>query len=129
MGTGIWSMHFIGMQAYGLPIELGYRELPTFLSWVAAVVVSGIALWIAGRGTLTMPRLVVGSAAMAAGICAMHYTGMAAMDMAPGIVWNGWLVAPLRLLRSWHPQPHRSSSSGCVAGTSGASCTRRWRPC
>ncbi len=30
---------------------------------------------------------------MGAGICAMHYTGMAALDMAPGIVWDPWLVA------------------------------------
>ncbi|HET9642990.1 MAG TPA: MHYT domain-containing protein, partial [Burkholderiaceae bacterium] len=93
MGTGIWSMHFIGMQAYTLPIELGYRKLPTFLSWVAAVAVSGIALGIAGRGSLTVPRLIVGSLAMAAGICVMHYTGIAAIDMAPGIVWDVTLVA------------------------------------
>jgi NO-binding membrane sensor protein with MHYT domain len=24
MGTGIWSMHFIGMLAFKMPIELGY---------------------------------------------------------------------------------------------------------
>jgi diguanylate cyclase len=98
MGTGIWSMHFIGMQAYRLPIELGYLELPTFLSWAAAVAVSSIALWIAGRGVLTMSRLVVGSAAMATGICVMHYTGMAAMDMAPGVVWDLRLVVASALV-------------------------------
>jgi diguanylate cyclase (GGDEF)-like protein len=30
---------------------------------------------------------------MGAGICAMHYIGMAALDFAPGIVWNWALVA------------------------------------
>jgi diguanylate cyclase (GGDEF)-like protein len=93
MGTGIWSMHFIGMLAYTLPIQLGYQELLTFLSWVAAVSVSGVALWIAGSESLTLKRLFSGSSAMATGICAMHYTGMAAIDLAPGIIWDGWLVA------------------------------------
>ena len=35
---------------------------------------------------------------MGAGICAMHYTGMAALDMAPGIVWNPLLVAASALI-------------------------------
>jgi PAS domain S-box-containing protein len=93
MGTGIWSMHFVGMLAFSLPIALGYTKLLTFLSWVAAVVVSMVALWVASRGSLTMPRLAGGSVAMGAGICSMHYIGMAAMDMSPGIVWDASLVA------------------------------------
>ncbi len=93
LGTGIWSMHFIGMLAYSLPIAIGYTHLLTFVSWVAAVGVSGVALWGASVGRLSAARLLAGSAAMAAGICAMHYTGMAAIDVAPGIVWDRWLVA------------------------------------
>ncbi len=93
LGTGIWSMHFVGMLAYSLPIEIGYTHFLTFVSWVAAVAVSGLALWIASSGGLNAGRLLLGSAAMAAGICTMHYTGIAAIDVAPGIVWNRWLVA------------------------------------
>jgi diguanylate cyclase (GGDEF)-like protein len=93
MGTGIWSMHFVGMLAYSLPIELGYTQLLTFLSWVTAVGASGVALWIASRGALTALRLALGSLVMACGICAMHYIGMAAIDFAPGIVWNYAFVA------------------------------------
>jgi len=92
MGTGIWSMHFVGMLAFNLPIQVGYSVLLTFASWTAAVVVSGIALGLASGGTLTARRLGGGAVAMGAGICAMHYTGMAAMDMVPGIQWNLWLV-------------------------------------
>ncbi|WP_043117731.1 MHYT domain-containing protein, partial [Pseudacidovorax intermedius] len=36
LGTGIWSMHFVGMLAYSLPIELGYTYALTALSWLAA---------------------------------------------------------------------------------------------
>ncbi|MDB5826364.1 MAG: diguanylate phosphodiesterase, partial [Variovorax sp.] len=37
MGTGIWAMHFVGMLAYTLPIQLGFTAFMTLLSWVAAV--------------------------------------------------------------------------------------------
>jgi diguanylate cyclase (GGDEF)-like protein len=93
MGTGIWSMHFVGMLAFSLPMALGYTKLLTFLSWVAAVAVSGVALGLASLGTLTPQRLAGGSVAMGVGICVMHYIGMAALDMAPGIVWDKGLVA------------------------------------
>jgi diguanylate cyclase len=91
-GTGIWSMHFVGMLAYSLPIALGYTKALTFGSWVAAVGVSAVALAVATHRRLTPSRLIVGSVVMGAGICAMHYLGMAAIDLSPGIVWNPWLV-------------------------------------
>src|SRR5262245_65683593 len=47
MGTGIWSMHFIGMLAFSLPIALTY-DIPTMLlSLLIAMVTSGFALTIA----------------------------------------------------------------------------------
>ena len=93
MGTGIWCMHFVGMLAFSLPIPLGYTLALTVLSWCAGVAVSAIALWVASQGTLTRSRLTGGALAMGAGICAMHYIGMGALDIAPGLVWNGALVA------------------------------------
>jgi signal transduction histidine kinase/ActR/RegA family two-component response regulator len=98
MGTGIWSMHFVGMLAYSLPIALGYTRALTALSWVAAVAVSGVALYVASGGALTMRRLAIGSIVMGAGICAMHYTGMAALDLVPGITWNPSLVGASALI-------------------------------
>ena len=93
MGTGIWSMHFVGMLAVTLPFAVGYGYAMTGLSWVAAVLVSAIALYIASRARLTPLTLAGGALAMGTGICAMHYTGMAALDMAPGIRWDPRLVA------------------------------------
>jgi two-component system sensor histidine kinase/response regulator len=93
MGTGIWSMHFVGMLAFSLPIALGYTHGLTALSWLAAVAASGVALWLAGRGELSGWRLAGGALAMGGAICAMHYTGMAALDMSPPIVWDPVLVA------------------------------------
>jgi len=93
MGTGIWAMHFVGMLAFSLPIPLGYDKGLTLVSWLAGAAVSGVALCVAGRGTMTWRRVAVGAPLMAAGICAMHYLGMAALVMTPGIVWNPVLVA------------------------------------
>ena len=98
LGTGIWSMHFVGMLAFSLPIALGYTKLLTFLSWVAAVSVSAVALWVATSRLLTSARLLGGALAMGGGICAMHYIGMAALDMTIGIDWNPWLVTASALI-------------------------------
>ena len=93
MGTGIWAMHFVGMLALQLPFEVGYDIFVTGLSWLAAVAVSAIALRTAAEEQLTVRKLTLGAGSMGAGICAMHYTGMAALELAPGIRWNWALVA------------------------------------
>ncbi|HEY9102942.1 putative bifunctional diguanylate cyclase/phosphodiesterase [Chitinimonas sp.] len=88
MGIGIWSMHFIGMLAFRLPIELGYDPHITLLSLLIAIASSALALWLVSRQTLPWSRLVGGALLMGAGVSAMHYTGMAAMRMLPGIVYR-----------------------------------------
>ena len=93
MGIGIWSMHFIGMLAFSAPIPLRYNVLTTLASLVIAILTSGFALAIASRRDLGLPRLTAGSVVMGAGICAMHYTGMAAIQIMPGITYNPLLVA------------------------------------
>jgi diguanylate cyclase (GGDEF)-like protein len=92
MGTGIWCMHFVGMLAFSLPITLGYTLGLTVASWVAGVLVSAIALSVASHGELTWRSLAGGAPLMGLGICAMHYIGMAALDMSPAIVWNARVV-------------------------------------
>ncbi|KZD03429.1 hypothetical protein AUP43_13010 [Oceanibaculum pacificum] len=88
MGIGIWSMHFIGMLAFELPIPLGYDQGLTVVSLVIAIVMSGFALMQIRNNRLTVPRLLAAGLLLGLGIAAMHYTGMAAMDMHPGIVYH-----------------------------------------
>jgi diguanylate cyclase (GGDEF)-like protein/PAS domain S-box-containing protein len=85
MGTGIWSMHFVGMLAFSLPIPLGFDPAITLLSFVIAIISSAFALWIVCQETLPRLRLGLASVLMGVGIAGMHYTGMAAMRMAPEI--------------------------------------------
>ncbi len=92
MGIGIWSMHFIGMLAFSVPIPLRYNILTTLISLVIAILTSGFALAIASRRNLGLKRLAAGSLVMGAGICAMHYTGMAAIQIMPMISYDPLLV-------------------------------------
>jgi NO-binding membrane sensor protein with MHYT domain/CheY-like chemotaxis protein/two-component sensor histidine kinase len=93
MGTGIWSMHFIGMLAFRLPIPLGYDLPITLLSLLLPIAVSAMALWQVSRPELRPKRLIAGALLMGLGINAMHYTGMAAMRMDPGIHYDPLLFA------------------------------------
>lgn len=93
MGFGIWSMHFIGMLAFKLPIPQSYNLLITLYSLLVAVGSSGYALWLVSREELPRKRLLVGAVILGAGIATMHYTGMAAMEMEPGIDYDPlWFV-------------------------------------
>lgn len=88
MGLGIWSMHFVGMLAFDLPIPLGYDLAITLYSMLAAVGVSAFALWLVSRADLPRRLLCLGALLMGAGIAVMHYIGMAALRMQPGIDYD-----------------------------------------
>jgi diguanylate cyclase (GGDEF)-like protein len=93
MGFGIWSMHFIGMLAFSLPIAISYDLFYTALSLLIAIASSAFALWLVCLAHLPVLRLVLGAALMGVGIASMHYTGMHAMLMTPGIVYDSGLMA------------------------------------
>ena len=81
MGLGIWSMHYIGMLAFVLPIPVLYDWPTVALSLVAAIAASAVALYVTSRPQVSLAAGVVGSLAMGSGIAAMHYIGMAAMRL------------------------------------------------
>jgi len=92
LGAGVWAMHFVGMIAFRLPLDMGYDVDITSASWLMAVVACAFALNAVTHARLTRARLVVGASAMAAGIGGMHYTGMFAMRLHPGIEYTPILV-------------------------------------
>ncbi|HME40835.1 MAG TPA: MHYT domain-containing protein [Steroidobacteraceae bacterium] len=93
MGIGIWSMHFIGMMAFSVPTALRYNVATTLGSLCIAILTSGCALWIAGGARLGWQRLGCGALLMGTGICAMHYSGMNAIEILPMIAYDPVLVA------------------------------------
>jgi two-component system sensor histidine kinase/response regulator len=86
MGMGIWSMHYVGMEAFRLPVAIQYDWPTVLLSMAAAVLASAVALFVVSRKTMGMPAAVLGSLLMGTGIAAMHYIGMAAMRL-PAMCW------------------------------------------
>ncbi|WP_174239972.1 MHYT domain-containing protein [Acidobacterium sp. S8] len=81
LGVGIWCMHYMGMEAFRLPVKVLYDWPTVLLSMVAAVVASAIALFVVSRETMSLFRAGVSSLFMGSGICAMHYIGMEAMRL------------------------------------------------
>lgn len=81
LGIGIWSMHFVGMLAYHLPVPVSYEVWIVLASVLPAILASGLALFIASRRTLLVPSLLGAGLMMGMGITTMHYTGMAAMRL------------------------------------------------
>jgi signal transduction histidine kinase/NO-binding membrane sensor protein with MHYT domain/CheY-like chemotaxis protein len=81
IGTGVWTMHFIAMLAFKLPVPVRYDFALTLLSTFPIIVASGLMLSLISRSLLEPWRLLVGGALMGAGVGAMHYMGMAAMRM------------------------------------------------
>lgn len=98
MGIGVWSMHFIGMLAFSLPIDLGYDLALTAFSLLIAVLSSGFALWLVSQPSLPWQQLAFGALIMGTGIACMHYTGMAALRMLPGIAYDPTLFGASLLI-------------------------------
>src|SRR5437588_5246378 len=92
MGTGIWSMHYIGMLAFILPIPVAYHWPTVLLSLFAAILASVIALDVVSRPKMGASRAVAGSVLMGSGIASMHYIGMAAMRLPAICQFNSSLV-------------------------------------
>src|SRR5882757_2185263 len=90
-GFGIWATHFVAMLAFTPGIPSGYNITLTVLSLLAAILLTG-----AGLGVALIPNWRhgpwIGGAIVAGGIAAMHYTGMAAFEIAGAILWDPVLV-------------------------------------
>ena len=69
------------MLAYALPIPIKYGVGGTLLSIIPGVIASGVALYVLAAETIRVSRLLVGGTVMGAGIGAMHYAGMAALEL------------------------------------------------
>ncbi|WP_429555395.1 putative bifunctional diguanylate cyclase/phosphodiesterase [Paraburkholderia sp. MM5477-R1] len=98
LGVGIWSMHFVAMLAFSLPIPLGYDPATTACSLALAIGASYLALSLTTQQRLTPVRLLMGGVAMGIAIAGMHYTGMAALRMAPAIHYQpAWFAASIAI--------------------------------
>jgi diguanylate cyclase (GGDEF)-like protein/PAS domain S-box-containing protein len=98
-GCGIWATHFVAMLAYDPGANAGYSIPITLLSLVFAITIVATGLCIA----LSSPRqwvVALGGAVIGGGVAAMHYTGMAALELPAFIVWSPGIVVTSIVLGS-----------------------------
>ncbi|SDN97937.1 bifunctional diguanylate cyclase/phosphodiesterase [Alkalicoccus daliensis] len=91
MGLGIWSMHFVGMSAFMLPVEMEYNLLLTIVSVAPAILASYLAFYFSNKAHTSYYPIVVAGIIMGLGISSMHYVGMAAMEMEAQYVYRPWI--------------------------------------
>jgi len=81
MGIGIWSMHFVGMLALHLGATVQYNIPITIASLLAGIVASFIAFQVTADPSARRRHMTLAGIYMGAGIAAMHYIGMAAIQL------------------------------------------------
>jgi NO-binding membrane sensor protein with MHYT domain len=92
-GTGIWVMHFMAMLGFAVDgVSIRYDLPTTIASWLIAMVVVAIGLFIVGSGKPTAGKILLAGPITGVGVAAMHYTGMAAMRMPATIHYDRRLV-------------------------------------
>ena len=88
LALAIWSMHFIGMLAFHLPVPVSYDLKLTVLSILPATAATLLGFYILGFRK-SEPVLIAGCGlVMGLGIAAMHYIGMAALRMSPEVSYS-----------------------------------------
>ncbi len=94
IGSGIWTMHFIGMMGFaieGTPIH--YDRALTFASLAVGIVMVGTGIFIVGYRGASGTALFTGGTVTGLGIASMHYLGMAGMSLDGRLEYDTLVVA------------------------------------
>ncbi|AQQ06678.1 carbon monoxide dehydrogenase [Roseibium algicola] len=78
MGSGICTMHYLGMYALHGSLRMEHDPAYVFASFLIAFNAAGLAMWLL-FGLGRRPPLVISAAVLALAISAMHYTAMAGL--------------------------------------------------
>ncbi|HEY4132483.1 MAG TPA: MHYT domain-containing protein, partial [Gemmatimonadaceae bacterium] len=93
MGSGIWSMHFVAMLAFHLPVPIAYDVPLVTASFLAAVGASAFALFVASRARVGTIGLIAAGTCLGIAVVTMHYTGMASLRVPAQLSYDPKLVA------------------------------------
>lgn len=98
LGSGVWSMHFIGMLALKIPAEMSISTGMTLLSFVPVCVAAWLAFHLLTRHAISFGQLVAGGMVVGLGVGAMHYLGMLSIQSTLEIRHDPMLFAAAVLL-------------------------------
>ncbi|MDD4912104.1 MAG: EAL domain-containing protein [Sideroxydans sp.] len=88
LGVAIWSMHFIGMLAFHLPVPIGFDTRLSVLSLFPAVIAALLGFHVLREEYVKPKRILYSGILMGLGISGMHYLGMGALKMTPSISYE-----------------------------------------
>lgn len=90
-GAGVWSTHFIGMLGYDPGLVVSYNTRLTLLSLMAAILASVVALAF-GRWATNSAMAAGAGIVLGLGVAAMHFIGMASIQLPGAFAWDRTLV-------------------------------------
>lgn len=86
LGAGIASMHYIGMSAVELPGTLHWDPVYIAASLVCSGLFGVLALLVCMRAKPGIRSRLLATGLMALGVVSLHFTGMAAVTIEPGLM-------------------------------------------
>ncbi|MEK4463162.1 EAL domain-containing protein [Paenibacillus sp. FSL R5-0876] len=90
LGSGIWSIHYVGIMASRFPFSVNYYPGRAVLSLLVGVLCCYSAFRITFVPRLRKSCLIVSGVLLGSGISAMHYIGMSSMKIAAEIHYEIW---------------------------------------
>lgn len=93
MGSGVWAMHFVGMQAFHLPVTVSYYWPTVLAALIIAIIASAAALYFVSRYRIVLRNGVISGSILGCGVAALHFMGMGSMRMAASCMYNPGIVA------------------------------------
>ena len=97
-GSGVWTTHFVAMLAYKSYLPVEYDVSLTVISVVTAITISFVGLGLAYRSRGRKALIALAGAVVGAAVGAMHYVGMAAMEVPGDVIWDPAVIAVSLLL-------------------------------
>jgi signal transduction histidine kinase/ActR/RegA family two-component response regulator len=94
-GSGVWATHFIAMLAYEQSLPIRFDVWLTAASWAIGVVMMCAGFALAARFKAPLATI-GGGGVIGAGIVALHFVGIGAIESAFAITWNApYVVASI----------------------------------
>lgn len=122
LGGGIWSMHFVAMLGLRMPILFYYDAAITLVSALIAILIVALALMLLHFTPRTRTTIAAAGTLVGAGVLAMHYVGMAGMQLCQpvytvlGVVSSSLLAIGLCVV-AFHAAYGTRSNRNIVIGT------------
>ncbi|CAM3517302.1 MHYT domain-containing protein [Stackebrandtia soli] len=98
-GTGIWMMHFIAMIGFTVSDgEVRYDLDVTILSLAISILSVAFGVFVVGLGRPSTSKVLIGGPLTGLGVVSMHYTGMAAVNIAGTLHYDPiWVAASIAI--------------------------------